>query len=101
MGEELGWGQEGQRKPRLWVCQEQAAHSHGCISLACVGLSHMASLLGRESSVVGIHASNAGCFWGTEVPGCCFWLTCEVLCGIIQMLTGSCSGARTEALERF
>lgn len=44
----------------------------------------------KGSSVVWVHASNAGCFWGTEVPGCCFWLACEVLCGTIKMLTGFC-----------
>lgn len=40
-----------------------------------------ASLLGRESSVVWIHASNTDCFWGREEPGCRFWATCEVLRG--------------------
>lgn len=53
----------------------------------------------KGSSVVWIHASNAGCFWGTEVPECCFRVTCEVLCGTIKMLTGSHSGPRTEPLE--
>lgn len=58
-----------------------------------------ASLLGRESSVVWVHSSSAGCSWDREEPGCCFWVTCQVLSGTIKMLTGSCNGTRTEPLE--
>lgn len=104
------WGHTGWERSWDGVRRDRGSPDSGCATsrqptaMAAppwlgVGLSHMATLLRRGSSVVWVHASNSGCFWGTEVPGCCFWLTCEVLCGTIKMLIGSCSGTRTEALE--
>lgn len=75
----MGSGGTEDAEPRLWMCHEHPAHSHVLVW----GFSRMdtTGLLGRESSVVWIHASNVGCFGGREEPECCFWVTCKVLRG--------------------
>lgn len=107
-GAGMGSGGTGDAELRLWMCHEHPAHSHGCTSLPWCGALSPRGLCPQRpgwtqpacsGGRVWILASNAGCSWGREEPGCFFWVTCEVLCGTITMLTGSCSGTRTEPLE--
>lgn len=49
--------------------------------LSPLGGIEVASLFGRESSAVWIHACHAGWSWGREEPWCLFWVTGKALHG--------------------
>lgn len=90
-GRDRSW--DGVRRDRGCRAQTGTGHEPPALSQSLVwGFSPRGfcphGLLGGESSVVWIHASNAGWFWDTQEPGCCFWVTCEVLCGTIKILRG-------------